>query len=467
MDAPVAGQGAAPSPDRPYPPAAQAWTACAILTLGCVLAFMDRGILSLFIQPIQRDLLLSDTQISLLIGFAFAVFNALFGLPIARLVDSGNRKVIAAIGVIVWSTANGLCGVAVNFWQMFGARIGVGAGEAAVTPAAVSLLADYFPPHRRGTALGVVYSGMFLGAGGVLLLGGLIWRAIGDRLITVPLLGPLHSWQVILIGFAGLGLIVGPLTLLIREPVRRDGDLKAAGAVTVSEVGRFYRDNARTMFGHNIGFCLHNFALHAGSAWLPVILMRTQGWPLPKAGLVYGLMMIVLAPMGSILAGTLADRVVGRGRSDGRLIVAMAGAGVSAIASLAIGLFHDPVIVIPALMAFSFFAAFTTPLAPGALQDIMPNAMRGQATAIYVFWTNVVSGGTAVTLVALLTDYVFRDPLRTNLSFAIVSAAGSICAVLILAGTRANFRRLAAALARAHQARVDDAATLAVEIATA
>src|SRR5712672_1565384 len=143
-----------------YPSPKVAWVACAVLFLGCALAFMDRAIISLFVIPIKRDLHLTDTQISLLLGFAFAAFNALFGLPVARWIDGGRRRTIAALGVAVWGVAAARCGLAANFWQLFLARVGLGAGEASVTPAGVSLLADYFPPRRRGLAMGLFYAGL-------------------------------------------------------------------------------------------------------------------------------------------------------------------------------------------------------------------------------------------------------------------------------------------------------------------
>src|SRR5882762_2149076 len=179
----------------PYPSRKVAWFACAILFLGCTLAFMDRAIISLFIIPIQRDLHISDTQVSLLVGFAFGAFNALFGLPVARWIDGGRRRTIAAIGIAVWSVAATCCGLATNFWQLFFGRVGVGAGEASVTPAGVSLLADFFPPKRRGRAMGLFYAGTFVGGGCALILGGFLWRSLGDRLVALPLVGPLHSWQ--------------------------------------------------------------------------------------------------------------------------------------------------------------------------------------------------------------------------------------------------------------------------------
>lgn len=435
-----------------YPPRRQAWLACAILTAGCVLAYMDRAILSLFVAPIQRDLHLSDTEISLLIGFAFSLFNALFGLPVGRWIDSGNRTVIAATGIFVWSIANGLCGLANNFVQLFAARVGVGAGEAGVTPSAVSLLADYFPPDRRGAPVGIFYSGMYLGMGGVLLLGGWIWRQVGDRVVTWPVIGELHSWQAIVIGLSALGLIVGPLTLLMREPPRRndmpeasEGDGPGSVApVSLGEVLGFYRAHARIMIGHNGGFMLQVLTLHAGSAWLPAILMRGHGLSLVEAGLLYGAMTLALGPLGSIVAGVLADHRLLRGRADGRFVIAMGAALVTGAACILIGTSGSRAGMLAGLGLLSFFGTFVLPLGPGALQQIMPNAMRGQATAIYTFVINITAGALGATLVAVLTDYVFRDPLRVGQSFAIVGVVGSLSAFVTLAATRPGFRALAA-----------------------
>src|SRR5258708_5273744 len=163
-----------------YPSTKVAWFACGILFLGCTLAFMDPAIISLLVMPIQRDRQIADTQVSLLVGFAFGAFNALFGLPVARWIDGGRRTTIAAIGIAVWSVAAACCGLAANFWQLFLGRVGVGAGEASVTPAGVSLLADLFPPSRRGVAMGVFYAGIYLGGGCALILGGLLWPNFCD-----------------------------------------------------------------------------------------------------------------------------------------------------------------------------------------------------------------------------------------------------------------------------------------------
>ncbi len=428
----------------PYPPARQAWYACIALTLGCVLAYMDRGVLSLFVAPIQRDLHLNDTQISLLIGFAFGVFNAIFGLPVGRLVDTGVRKTIAAIGVLAWSLAMGGGGLATSFGQLFLTRVGVGAGEAAVTPAAASLFADFFPPERRGLPMGIFYGGMFLGAGGVLVLGGMVWRLVGDRMIGLPLIGPVHSWQAILMGLAALGVVVAPLTLLIREPPRRSGGAPqpAAASASLGDLLAWYRRNGRMMVGHNVGFCLQNVAVHAGTAWLPIVLMRTLGWSLPRAGLTYGLIMLVTGPAGTILSGLLADAFVRRGHSDGKIRVSVLAGLICSAAAAGVALAPDPAFLVASLVVYSLFATFFLPLAPGALQDIMPNNLRGQGVAIYVFWTNILVAGAAPTAVALLTDYVFHDPQSVRWSFGLVASSGALSGALVLARTLAPFRSL-------------------------
>jgi MFS family permease len=444
---------------RLYPSARSAWWTTIVLTLGCVLAFMDRNIISLFVVPIQRDLGLSDTQMSLLIGFAFAFCNGVFGLPIARWVDSGSRKTIAAIGVAVWSVATIGCGLARNFGQLFIGRMLVGTGEAAVTPCGVSIIADLFPPGRRGAAMGVFYGGIFVGGGGAFIIGGALWRVLGDRQYQVPVLGALHSWQLILMLVGALGLIVAPLTLALREPARLEGGRQAAaGGVPLAKVVSYYRTHARALGGHNLGFCLQNFALHAGAAWLPTVLVRTQGWSIAQAGATFGAMMLILGPLGSATAGLLGDALARRGRTDSKFLVSMGAAVLCAMAAAVVAMSPSAAVMIIALAVFAFFGTFSLPLAPGALQEIMPNDMRGQATAVYVGVTNLVAGGLAATAVALITDYVFHDKAKIHIAFGMVGFTVSALAVVVLGLTLKAFRTSVAQLAAEAAATKDERA---------
>ncbi|MDP3816406.1 MFS transporter, partial [Pseudomonas sp.] len=154
-----------PNKNNGYPSSARAWATVAILMLAYVLSFIDRQILNLLVGPIRRDLMISDTQMSLLMGLSFALFYTLCGIPLGRLADTRNRRWLIAIGVLFWSAATAACGMARLYWQFLICRIGVGVGEAALSPAAYSLIADSFPAERRATAISVYSMGVYLGSG--------------------------------------------------------------------------------------------------------------------------------------------------------------------------------------------------------------------------------------------------------------------------------------------------------------
>jgi len=228
---------------------------------------------------------------------------------------------------------------------------------------------------------------------------------------------------------------------LIPEPQRLEGRRRSeTGSVPLATVARYYQTHARTLFGHNIGFCLQNFAGQAAVAWVPTLLMRTEGWSLPKAGQTIGVLTLILGPIGTATAGVLVDTLARRGRTDGKLLVSIGAAGMCALASAMIALDPAPGLIVAELGCLTFFATFSLPLAPGALQEVMPNAMRGQATAVYVFFTNFVGGAFAATAVALLTDFVFHDKAKLHLSFGIVGFVACVLAALILTWTLRPFR---------------------------
>ncbi|MEP7270102.1 MAG: MFS transporter, partial [Acidobacteriota bacterium] len=167
--------------EEPYPAAGYAWYVVAVLTFVYVFSFIDRQILALLVRPIKRDLGISDTQMSLLMGFSFAVFYTFFGIPLGRLADSRSRRSIIAVGFALWSLFTAGCGVARNFSQMLLMRMGVGVGEAALSPAAYSLITDTFPRHRLATAISVYSMGIYLGSGLALVLGGAVAALAGSQ----------------------------------------------------------------------------------------------------------------------------------------------------------------------------------------------------------------------------------------------------------------------------------------------
>lgn len=193
--------------DRPSP--AYAWYMTLLLMVLYMFSFLDRTIIVLLIEPIKRDLAITDTQISLLYGLAFAVFYTLCGIPIARLIDSKNRRTIVAVGVLFWSAMTAACGLAKNFGSLFAARIGVGIGEATLSPAAYSMISDSFPKEKRAKAMSVYTMGIYLGVGVAMLLGGQVieyFNNIGT--VTLPLVGELRGWQLTFIAVAAPGLLL-------------------------------------------------------------------------------------------------------------------------------------------------------------------------------------------------------------------------------------------------------------------
>ena len=423
-----------------YPPAAYAWYVCAVLLLAYILSFLDRTVISLLVIPIERDLGINDTEMSLLQGFSFALFYALLGLPIARLVDARNRRALIAAGIAFWSLMTAGCGLARQFWQLFLARVGVGAGEATLLPGATSLLADYLPPRRRGVALGLFAAGIYLGAGLALIIGGLLLRALASAEPRLPLLGPLHPWQVVFIAVGLPGLLVALLMLTVREPPRL-GRIAATAGLPLAEVLRYFRRNAATVACHNLGFTMLAFASYAATAWIPTIFVRVYGWSAATIGVRLGLVALLVGPLGTIAGGWLADRYEAHGRRGGKLIVGLIAALGLLAPAVAFPLAANPFLSLALLVPFVFFTSTVWGLAPAALQEIMPNQLRGQATALYTGVVNLVGLGAGPASVALIADYVFGDPQKLNIACAIIVPLAGLAAALLFAIGLEPYRR--------------------------
>jgi MFS family permease len=426
-----------------YPAAGYAWYVCAVLLVAYIFSFLDRTIVSLLVIPIEHDLAINDTEMSLVQGFSFALFFALLGLPIARLVDARDRRAIIALGIAFWSAMTASCGLARSFWQLFAARVGVGAGEATLVPGTTSLLADYFPPQRRSVALGVFSAGIYLGAGLALVIGGLLLRLLGNTTLTLPLLGTLHPWQTVFITVGLPGFLVALLMATVREPARlgaASGRWSGAG-LPLRSVARYLGRNRATVLCHNLGFTSLAFASAAATAWIPTIFIRDHHWSAAAIGVRLGLIALLVGPLGTIIGGVLADRFEAAGWRGGKLIVGIVAALGLIAPAIAFPLVASPALSLALLVPFLFFTSFVWGLAPAALQEIMPNEMRGQATAIYTAIVNLAGLGLGPASVALLADYVFRDPARLDLACAIVVPLAGLAAALLFTLGLAPYRR--------------------------
>ena len=414
-----------------YPSSVSAWITVTILMVAYVLSFIDRQILNLLVGPIRRDLAISDTEMSLLMGLSFALFYTICGIPLGRLADTKSRRGLIAIGIIFWSAATAACGMAKQYWQFLFCRIGVGVGEAALSPAAYSLIADSFPPNRRATAMAVYGMGVYLGSGIAFLLGGLVIQfasAQGD--VVLPVIGEVRPWQLIFLILGAAGLLFTLLMLAVKEPARRGAG--AGVAVPLTEVGRYIRSNRRTVLCHNFGFAGLSFAGYGSAAWIPTFYIRTYGWDAGQVGVIYGSLVAVFGCLGIVFGGRLADWLAKRGRTDANMRVGLYAALGALPLVLMFPLMPNALWATVLLAPTIFCLSMPFGVAPAAIQEIMPNSMRGQASAIYLFVITLFGLGLGPTAVALVTDYVFADDNALRYSLLIVTTLAVFGSVLLL-----------------------------------
>lgn len=432
------GNPATPAPQYPSP--GRAWWAVVILFLAYTISFVDRTILSLLVEPLRRDLHISDTEISLLQGLAFAIFYTTMGLPIAIWADRGSRRTIAAVGIFFWSLMTAACGLANTFWQLFAARLGVGVGEAALSPATYSLIADLFPENKRGRALGLFASGVNVGAGLALLIGGAV-VAMATKMgsIDTPI-GALRSWQVVFIVVGLPGILVALLALTIHEPRRV---LQAAAPATPPGTFRtFLKAHKAAIGAHFIGFSICGLAFTGVSAWAPTFLIRHYGFTAAQAGQSLGLAVLIVGTLGALAGGALSDRWVHL--KDGTLRIGLIAIVMQSLAGIAGPLVGAPVVAILCFSTVFFFGGFAYTAGAAAIQKVTPARLRARMAALYLFVVSLFATALGPTSIALLTDHLFKSPAKVGYSMSVVAAiVGPIGCLVFLLGLRPFARAIA------------------------
>lgn len=424
--------------DPTYPSSRRAWWAVALLLALYVLSFVDRQVINLMVEPIRAEFAIGDLGVSLLMGFAFAAFYTFFGIPIARLADSKSRRLIIAVGLAIWSAATGACGLARTYVHLLLARMGVGVGEAALSPAAYSLLADSFPPRRRGTAMGVYSMGSYLGSGLALLLGGYLIAFVGEnRTHEVPILGPMRSWQLVFLLVGIPGLLLVPLLATIVEPARG----RTNGGVPFRETLRYFADNRKAFLTHNLGFALLAFSGYGSAAWMPTFLQRDHGMTAAESGIALGWIMATAGTLGIVFGGWLADRLAARGRRDATMRVGLVASLVWIPTGVLYALVEDKSLALLLLVPTLFTSGMPWGAAAAAVQEMTPSPMRAQATAVYLFAINLIGLGIGPSAVAYLTQHVYRDDAAVRYSLVWVALTAHLGAAALLWGGLRSFVR--------------------------
>lgn len=422
-----------------YPAVGYAWYVVGVLTIAYIFSFIDRQIISLLVGPIKRDLNISDTQISYLMGLSFAVFYTLFGIPLGWLADRKSRRGIISLGVTFWSLMTAGCGITKNFWQLAFMRMGVGVGEATLSPAAYSLIADYFPPRRRATAMSVYSMGIYVGSGLAFVLGGQIAQlASSQENYLLPWLGAVRSWQLVFFAVGLPGLLVALLLLTVREPQRHQQN--SSGIATLGETWNYLLHNRGTFLYLNLGVAMVTLSAYASTSWIPAMFIRRFDWSLGQTGLVYGAIISIFGTMGVVGGGWLADRWSHHGCLDAPLRVALIGCLCGLPCAVAYPLASTGELTAWLLIPMVFCSSLPFGVAPAAIQRMMPRSMRAQATAIYLFVINIIGMGMGPTVTAYFTDNVYRNPKMVHYSLLIVGVASYLIASLLLALSLKSYR---------------------------
>ena len=380
----------------------------AMLVLVYTFNFIDRQIVGILAVPIKADLGLTDTQLGLMGGLAFALFYTLLGIPIAMLADRSNRTTIMTVALVVWSAMTAVCGLAQNFWQLFLARLGVGVGEAGGVAPAYSIVADYFPPNQRARALGVYSFGVPIGSAAGIVFGGVIASLI--------------DWRTAFIVVGLAGVVLAPIfKLVVKEPVRGRFDARGStgSAVGFGEVmrtllakpsfwGLSFGASASSMMGYGLFF------------WLPSFFVRSYGLTLLEASLYFGAILLIGGMAGIWMGGALADRF-GAARKRAYALI-------PAIAFLATIPFYVAAVTSGSLALA--FALFLVPTALGlvwlgpvlsSIQHVVPPHMRATASAIFLFVNNLIGIGLGTVALGALSDALSAQFGADSLRYAILA----------------------------------------------
>jgi MFS family permease len=419
----------------PWPPPRYAWYVVFILACVYTISFADRQILSLVVTPLKTDLGLTDTQVSLLQGLSFSLFYGGLALPLGRLADRVSRRNLILAGMIVWCAMTVMCGLAHSFAQLFAARMGVGIGEAALTPAALSLISDYFPPRRLPAAVTAYSLAIPLGAGAAYVGGGEV-VALASHVATggfAPFLGHLRAWQVALAAIGCVGLLFAPMLFTVGEPSRRGSEGAASPPARVADLAAFLIGLRGLVGPLFLAMSLLNTVAIAALSWTPSLFERRHGFSAQQSGIAYGLIILTAGIGGPILTAWWAVRRRTAGHADATVRTSRLASAAALPFLIAWPLASDTGWALAFLwFANLFMSGASTGLATSILQEVTPHRFRAQTTALYMFSINICGLILGPTSVALLNDYVFRDDRALGVSLVVVAVIAIPTAVLLL-----------------------------------
>jgi MFS family permease len=408
----------------------QANYALFILLLAYILSFIDRNVMAVLIGPIRQQFAISDFQYSLLHGFAFSMFYIALGLPIARLADRHSRKWIITVGVFLWSLMTCFCGLAKSFSALFMARIGVGVGEAALSPPAYSLLADLFSEENLPRAMAIYTLGITLGGGLAYIIGAAIYGyfdASGG--MTLPLLGQINAWQMTFIAVGLPGFVIVALLSLMHEPARSvqtaaktptANEPQAIAHASFADIGHQLRSNWRAYLGLIGAMSLLAILGYGTMAWYPEFMLRSYSVDRASVGGQFGMVFIIAGSLGTLAGGWSIRPLAARGFSDAPLRVILLCSLLWLLPAALGPLSSSAAVAMIAACPIVFFLNAYFGVGVAGIQLITPPQMRAQVSALMLFSTNLFGLAFGPTAVALLTDFLFADDLALRYSLSLL-----------------------------------------------
>lgn len=403
----------------------------AILFLCFAFSMLDRQILAILGTPIKSDLEIGDFPFSLLLGPAFAVSYILFGVPFGYLADTWSRPKTIVIGLVTWMVATAACGFAGSFAALFVFRALVGAGEAALSPAAHAIIAENVPRERLSLAMTVYNWGATLGIGLSMILGGLaldqITRAGGAG--GVPFLDGLAPWQIIFILMALPGLALAPLALMLPEGTRRK---TVASAAADEPFGAFLRKRRWFLICHFVGFGLSNLVVSSTLVWAPQYMERAFGLAPSEVGLTFGIVAIACPIAGSFLVSMVIDWLFKRGMRDAHMrayfwMLAIGGPFACAGFFIADPFYFWLGIGVIMTVMNSIFG-----VAVAGLQITTPTAFRARLSGALVSFVNITGAIIGPVLIGAIAEFVFRDESKLGAALGLVTTASIVIALPML-----------------------------------
>ncbi len=443
---PEAAVELAPPSAEPFPAKAAAWYAVWMIALANALDAVDRGGISLLIEPMKRDLHISDTEISLLTGAAFSLFYGCIGLPLSRLADTRNRKRIIGSVMMIWSVATGAIAFVQGFGSLFAMRGVTGSAVSLKGPNGLSMISDVVPREKLPTAMAIYNGGVSIGAGFTSIIVGLLLGWLGGKVFDVFGFA-LKDWQMVFLIIGTPGAILGLIFLLtVREPPRRGR--ATSMRLPILDVFRYFWSEKAIYLPFIVGSALLQIEAYGVLSWRFPFFSRTFGWGPAFVGPLMGYVTLALTPLGLGLGAWLGEVWERRGDAGAMIKLSILGSCLSLPLTIASLLVPNPWWSFGLQTAWIVAIGISAPGAVAALQNVTPNQFRGQISALYLFTIGVIGGGVGPTVVALVTDYVFKDEAMLRYSMVLVTvlfgAAGLWLKFVCLAPYKERVGRLIA-----------------------